>query len=242
MRIHVILLCTLTLFHLKSGAQSLTVHYEQRVNTEKQLREIADPEIKKQVSYMLSKPSNYILNYENGISLYLKTPKETVAEDLNIDQSVKFKTITLSSDDSGIYKNFKTKEYLHGVDILGKSFLVKDKLEPYEWKLEDEEKNIGEHRVGKATAKINNLDIVAWYAKDIPVQDGPKHYYGLPGLILELVEENNTYQAVSIKPNDNKLEITKPSKGKVVTFKEYNEIRDEKINEVRKNARSMLGN
>lgn len=236
------LIILFTLIQLNLGAQSLSVHYEQRVNAEKQLREIADPEIKKQVSSMLSKPSNYILNYENGISLYLKMSEETVADDLNIDQSVNVKTITISSDDSGIYKNFKTDEYLHGVSILGKEFLVKDKLNPYDWKLEDEEKIIGEHKVSKATAKINNTDVIAWFAKDIPVQDGPLHYYGLPGLILELEGENNTYHAISIKQNDTESKVTRPSKGKVVTFKEYNEIKDERINEVRKNARSMLGN
>ena len=53
---------------------------------------------------------------------------------------------------SGVYKNIADDVYAQENDLSGKRFLVKDKLPPLEWKLEDESKTIGQYVVFKATA------------------------------------------------------------------------------------------
>jgi GLPGLI family protein len=64
--------------------------------------------------------------------------------------------------------------------------------------------------------------ITAWYTSEIPVSFGPNGVWGLPGLILQLENENYIYfcTKVSLKNNE-KVKIKIPNSGKVISKKEY---------------------
>ena len=84
--------------------------------------------------------------------------------------------------------------------------------------------------------KEEMVEIVAWYSPMIPVSQGPTEYWGLPGLILELSAGNTTMLCSKIVMNpEEKIEIKRPTKGEVVTKKEYNEIITGKMQEMRDN-------
>lgn len=105
----------------------------------------------------------------------------------------------------------------------------------------DNEQRQGEK--SKDTAKSTNLMddievpkeilVTAWYTPQIPVNQGPGEYWGLPGLILEVNSGRTTIlcSKIEINPTD-KTEIKAPSKGKVVTKKEYEDIVKEKMAEM----------
>lgn len=105
----------------------------------------------------------------------------------------------------------------------------------------DNEQRQGEK--SKDTAKSTNLMdeievpkeilVTAWYTPQIPVNQGPGEYWGLPGLILEVNSGRTTIlcSKIEINPTD-KTEIKAPSKGKVVTKKEYEDIVKEKMEEM----------
>lgn len=76
--------------------------------------------------------------------------------------------------------------------------------------------------------------VTVWYTPQIPVSQGPGNYWGLPGLILE-VNDGQTIilcTKIEINPKD-KSDIKPPSKGKVVTKQEYNDIVMDKMQEMR---------
>jgi len=76
--------------------------------------------------------------------------------------------------------------------------------------------------------------VTAWYTPQIPVNNGPGEYWGLPGLILEVNADRTTILCSKIVLNPKeKEEIKTPSKGKEVTKKEYNDIMKKKIAEMR---------
>lgn len=78
------------------------------------------------------------------------------------------------------------------------------------------------------------ISITAWYAPEIPVNQGPEGYWGLPGLILEVSDDKTVILCSKIVLNSKeKKEIKAPSKGKVVTQKEYDEIVMKKMEEMR---------
>ena len=54
-------------------------------------------------------------------------------------------------------------------------------------------KKIGNFLCQKAVSNFRGRDYVAWFAKDIPVHAGPWKFYGLPGLILEVYDENGKF-------------------------------------------------
>ncbi len=93
-------------------------------------------------------------------------------------------------------------------------------------------------KVNDTVNPVKQIDVVAWYTLQIPVNQGPGEYWGLPGLILEVNAGRTTVLCSKIIMNPNeKEEIKKPSKGKVVTKLEYNSILKKKVEEMRENFR-----
>ena len=85
--------------------------------------------------------------------------------------------------------------------------------------------------------------ITAWYTPQIPINQGPGEYWGLPGLILEVSADRTTILCSKIVMNpSNKIEIKAPSKGKEVTQKEYDAIVKKKTEEMRDMFRGRRGN
>ena len=75
--------------------------------------------------------------------------------------------------------------------------------------------------------------ITAWYTPQIPINQGPGEYWGLPGLILEVNADRTTILCSKIVMNpEEKEEIKMPSKGKEVSRDEYNDIMKQKIKEM----------
>jgi len=152
-----------------------------------------------------------------------------------------------------VYKNIKENRFVNKTEIMGKLFLIKDELPKYDWKLSGETKNIGiytcykatytreEERTsmsvedGEVTEKKSKVDVVttAWYAPSIPISNGPGDYTGLPGLILEVREGNQTIMCSEIRLNPKeKIEIEEPKKGKKVSQSQYEKIMAKKSKEM----------
>ncbi len=161
--------------------------------------------------------------------------------------------ITGSSSKDKLYKNIKEQRFVKQKDFFGKTFLIADSLEMPQWELTEEQKNIGQYKCYKAlwkqertTDKLNpktgkfepkkeDFITTVWYTLDIPVSNGPKMYYGLPGLILEVQYGKTTIACTEIVMNNSeKVTIEAPKKGKKVKQKEFDEIRDKKIKEMSK--------
>lgn len=76
----------------------------------------------------------------------------------------------------------------------------------FKWQLHNESKKILDYSCKKATVKYRGREFIAWYAADIPVNNGPYIFEGLPGLILELEDSQNKYHFTAVgidkKPMD----------------------------------------
>jgi GLPGLI family protein len=160
------------------------------------------------------------------------------------------------------FKNLKEKRFVSKTDIMGKTFLIKDSIPNYEWQLTSETKNIGNYTCYKATftkevenrmmtvengetkqtKKTETIITTAWYTPQIPISNGPTFYHGLPGLILEINDGKTTIVCTEIVLNPSeKITISEPDKGKIVTQAEYDKIRDEKNKELMERFQSRDG-
>lgn len=75
--------------------------------------------------------------------------------------------------------------------------------------------------------------ITAWYTPEIPVNQGPDNYWGLPGLILEVNDGKTIILCSKVVLNaKDKVEIKAPTNGKVVSQKEYDETVIKKMEEM----------
>lgn len=162
-----------------------------------------------------------------------------------------------------LYKNVKTQSYIDQKETMGKKFLIKDTISKIKWHLASESKYIGEYLCFKATytkqvPKMKSLSfstnpntdnkketeedekpeledrvVTAWYTPQIPVNNGPAKYQGLPGLILEIHDGKLTIICSKIVINpEEKIEISQPEKGKEVNQTEYDDIMEKKAKEM----------
>lgn len=60
------------------------------------------------------------------------------------------------------YKNVKNNQQIQKQEFYGKQFLVKDNLQPIEWELDTETKQIGNYTCFKATASVPTTELT-WY-------------------------------------------------------------------------------
>lgn len=66
------------------------------------------------------------------------------------------------------------------------------------WKILPEKSKIGTWNVQKAEADFAGRKWIAWFSTDIPIQDGPYKFYGLPGLIVK-IEDKSGFHKIELK-------------------------------------------
>lgn len=127
---------------------------------------------------------------------------------------------------SDIYIDYEIKSEIY---IENDGILVENKYNEAKWETTTESKVISNYLCYKAILKIpfvsrkgeNKIkEITAWFAPSLPYSYGPKNFYGLPGLILELTENKTTFLASKISLDNKELTIDFP-KGKTTTKEEY---------------------
>lgn len=114
---------------------------------------------------------------------------ETTYEDGNPIISISKK----AKDNRIVSKNFKdnsllTLDYSYNPDNF---FYVEEKLPNFDWKIDNETKEILGYTCKKATTSFRGRNYIAWFATEISVSDGPWKFGGLPGLILEVTDDNS---------------------------------------------------
>jgi len=78
------------------------------------------------------------------------------------------------------------------------------------------------------------IEVTAWYTPQIPVNQGPGEFWGLPGLILEVNADQTTIlcNKITLNPQE-KIKIQAPEKGKVISRADYNATVKQKMKEMR---------
>ncbi|GAL61043.1 GLPGLI family protein [Algibacter lectus] len=218
-----------------------------------QLSEERKKEIAGRMKSMLEK--TFILTFNQSESVY---KEEERLEAPSTGRGPRFGAMSFTGGDQ--YKNVSNKELLQEQEFFGKQFLIKDELQQLKWELGSETKTIGQYTCFKATAvkeasgfdfsnfgrrpsgdddkkdeeeKPKEVVVTAWYTPQIPVNQGPDTYWGLPGLILEVSAGKTTILCSKIVLNPSeKDEMKVPSKGKEVTQAEYDAIVKKKMEEM----------
>ena len=152
-------------------------------------------------------------------------------DELSLDSDPRLVNISRMAFTSlDIYSNLQAKTQL---TVRNDGTLVENKISHLNWEITTESKKIGGYLCYKPLFDENFIDsfgknrstkIVAWFAPSLPFSLGPKYFYGLPGLILEVTEyvnsHGNTFLANTIELSDKKENIKFPL-GKTVTKEEY---------------------
>ena len=223
----------------------------------------ANPGIQKQLEAQMRKmfQKTYILDFTKSESMF-KQKQELDGPKVPKSNGAIIMIGGMAGGRDVLYKNIKEKRMANKTDLMGKIFLIKDNLVSYDWELTGETKNIGNYTCYKAvfekeeeSIEIKMIDgevkeekgikkrtIIAWYTTDIPISNGPKNYGGLPGLILEVNDGNETIMCSELVLNPSKtIDIKEPTKGKQVSREKFSEISLEKTKAMMNRFRSRDG-
>ncbi|QDP85149.1 GLPGLI family protein [Chryseobacterium sp. SNU WT5] len=97
-----------------------------------------------------------------------------------------------SNMDFIIEKDYKTGKKIYKAGILRDQYAYEeDRL--MDWKILPETATIGEYKTQKAETQFAGRTWYAWFAAEVPLQDGPYKFSGLPGLIVKVEDAKGDY-------------------------------------------------
>jgi GLPGLI family protein len=227
-----------------------------------------DVEFDKMFQEALKKSSEkkYLFTFNKQEGLYEQIEEIEKPEMANSAMSIK---VTFSGVGKK-YINLKDKSKIVEDEVFGKEFLIVETLEMPDWKLVNESKKIGDYSCYKAEVTVpvtakqkqafedflkkqekkttlfplekpKDKVIIAWYAPEIPISLGPLNYWGLPGLILELNEENIIILCSKVTLSNKEVgKIKVPNTGKKVSQVEFDAIEKAKLDSMKDNDGNVI--
>jgi GLPGLI family protein len=178
-----------------------------------------------------SKAMSFGYQYSNNKSIAILTSEEGTSTDIIYSEKFgqTFATTRKVIRPSAIiyFKDFTVNNYKVLTTKDGKDAAIADNLPNQNWSLVDESKIINGFVCKKATA-INtafgsNQKIVAWYCEAIPVNDGPMHYHGLPGFIIQIeIDDTSTLTFEKLSYVKDSFTIEEPrNKAQEISFGQF---------------------
>ena len=177
--------------------------------------------------------ANKILLFKGDESIYKTIPQDPVVNEVKSEGF----HLEIKNDipEDEYYKNLNRGSKVEKRDFLDRTFLMKGDLKAFQWKIAPEQKKVLDYMVQKATTTLDTMEVIAWFAPQIPIKNGPDKFGQLPGMILEveIPDLQRVITAKEITLGDMNEEIIAPSKGKKVSDEEFEQIRAEKLAEMR---------
>ena len=159
-------------------------------------RFIYDVESRKDSTSQLTTKQNFHLDITGTDVLYYSRDY-FVADSLNKNNIPFPADLKLST--SMILKHQKGSSDFNEYDLLESTVLDLQTKDAQTWLLTNEKKQVDNLTLQKATTTWGGRNWIAWFAKEIPFQEGPYKFHGLPGMITEVCDDQNNYKFSLVK-------------------------------------------
>jgi GLPGLI family protein len=243
------------------------ISYERKINMH---RNLPDPQMKSMVPEF--RTDKFELIFNESVSLFRSVVDDEAPDPFanagggGGGMRMNFRMPTANTfTDMGKQMQYEERAFFE------KEFLIVDSLKQYKWKLSEETKTIAKQLCKKATTMItapqmrmrvsiggggNNSDttantprapketeLVVWYAENIPVSFGPDNYSGLPGVIMEIDQDNGATvtTAVEVSAKYPKKELVAPSKGEKMNRAQFQENMQKLMQEMQRGGGIRMG-
>ncbi|WP_196887348.1 GLPGLI family protein [Aureivirga sp. CE67] len=188
------------------------------------------------VLYSDNRNSLYIIDFKNSIENSSEFDEETNSVSINkneISESLFYKSLLKNE----VYNQINTTDTIYTKDI----------HPALNWELSDETKKIHNFNCQKATLNFRGRKYIAWYTPEIPIFSGPWKFKGLPGLILEVSNDNSEKRHFSWKveeiqfPYKEKVDLMfKLPNDQLRSLETYEKEHIEKLNDFERKLKSNL--
>jgi GLPGLI family protein len=162
----------------------------------------------------------YELTYAPNKDSLEKKNKEMTILDITKDKSIYRDYLAVSQDSilkveveamqkagtfKDISKSVKPPKFTHiitktypSMDVSYADYILLDIVsykddKPIDWKISSDKAKIGAYNTQKATVSFGGRNWIAWFTTDVPFQDGPYKFRGLPGLIVKVEDDAKNY-------------------------------------------------
>lgn len=159
-------------------------------------RFVYDVEYRKDSTQNSFTKENYHLDIDAGEVQYY--PRDFFIGDSLETNGLSF-PVGATYNTSHILKHQSGSENYDYYDVLENVVLKLSSKDSQKWTLTDEKKKVKDLNLQKATTHWGGRNWTAWFAADIPFQEGPYKFHGLPGLITELSDDKNHYKFKLVK-------------------------------------------
>ncbi|RST25553.1 GLPGLI family protein [Chryseobacterium lacus] len=102
------------------------------------------------------------------------------------------KSIKMPKFSFKIYKTYPDMTVSYMDRISTKLFKYDDPV-TFNWKILPDKEKIGAYNTQKATTEFGGRKWIAWFSTELPFQDGPYKFHGLPGLIVKIEDDGKNY-------------------------------------------------
>ncbi len=121
-----------------------------------------------------------------------------------------------------IYKDYKKGEIIYFGHILPTRFKYEEEMSDIKWSLGADTSRVLGYIANQAFTSYGGREWIVWYAPDIPINDGPYKFSGLPGLILKASDlmEDYIFEAVTIERLKEPMDIEMSEKDAVSTTRQ----------------------
>ena len=244
------------------------ISYERKINMH---RNLPDPQMKSMVPEF--RTDKFELIFNENVSLFRSVVDEEAPDPFanaggGGGGGMRF---NFRMPSANTYTDLAKQMQYEGREFFEKEFLIIDSLKQYKWKLSEETKTIAKQLCKKATTMIsapqmrmrisiggsaNNTDttantprapketeLVVWYAENIPVSFGPDNYSGLPGVIMEIDQDNGATvtTAVEVSAKYPKKELVAPTKGDKMNRAQFQENMQKLMQDMQRGGGGMGG-
>ena len=92
-----------------------------------------------------------------------------------------------------VYKNYPKGKMTVTDGISLQNFIYDEELVPQQWEIKSDTVHILDYVCQKAVCNFRSRSFIAWFTTEIPINDGPWKFFGLPGLIMRVYDKNRQY-------------------------------------------------
>lgn len=132
---------------------------------------------------------DYFVQDSTMMAFYDNQIKTTGSMNVNVKASGELKEKTADK----VFKTYPKYEVSLETRIGRDLFNVSDDRD-FKWKILPEKEKIGEFETQKASTEFGGRKWTAWFTAELPFQDGPYKFHGLPGLIVKIEDASKTHQ------------------------------------------------
>ncbi len=164
----------------------------------------------------------------NGSRYYSKVAFErdsVMTESIRKQLSSGMRNVSVSRSSTGGEVSYEVEKTYPGfqtvliTSIGNDAYRVTEDRKP-EWKILPEKEKVGEFTAQKATTDFAGRIWTAWFTAEIPIQDGPYKFYGLPGLIVKMADHTGTHliELKGLKAVAERTSLELDTQGKDIPF------------------------